>query len=152
MTTPTPTFSDPAGCTMSSGEPITKSDQPIMHFEYDHLCVSASKRLLKVLPTKPNDLIQIQLWQGSDAVPYRCLSYTWGAPTPMFPLKVNGRTMHVGKNLHEFLDVAVERFANELLWMDAICINQKDDTEKSVQVQRMGDTFKEATEGLQSIS
>lgn len=117
-----------------------------MDFEYDCLSASASKRLLKVLPTKLNDLIQIQLWQESDAVPYRCLSYTWGAPTPVFPINVNGRTMYVGKNLCEFLDVAVERFANELLWIDAICINQKDDTEKSVQVQRMGDTFKEATE------
>ncbi|KAJ4985173.1 hypothetical protein SVAN01_09309 [Stagonosporopsis vannaccii] len=117
-----------------------------MNFEYDGLSESASKRLLKVLPTKENDLIQVQLWQESKAVPYRCLSYTWGAPTPTLPIKVNGCTMHVGKNLHEFLVIAAQRFANETLWIDAICINQSDSTEKGTQVERMGDTFKEAIE------
>lgn len=117
-----------------------------MNFVYDRLVESASKRLLKVLPTKPNEEIQVELWQELTAVPYRCLSYTWGASAPTFPIIINGRTMHVGRNLHEFLVITAQRFANEMLWIDAICINQSDDMEKGIQVQRMGDTYKEATE------
>ena len=117
-----------------------------MDFHYDALSNLASKRLLKVLPTKENDLIQVEIWQESEDAPYRCLSYTWGEPTPMFPIRVNGRAMQVGKNLHEFLAISAERFANETLWIDAICINQNDNAEKAIQVQRMGSIYEEATE------
>ncbi|KAJ8112447.1 hypothetical protein OPT61_g5189 [Boeremia exigua] len=129
---------------------VTLRNEPLpgADFEYDSLCNSKSKRLLKVLSTKANSMVQIQLWEESTAMPYSCLSYTWGAPTPTLPILVEGRVMRVGRNLHEFLVVAAERFANMPLWIDAICINQSDNVEKGVQVQRMGDTFKEATEVL----
>lgn len=85
-------------------------------FDYDNLSGSKSKRLLKVLPTRANDMVQLQLWEEPTAVPYRCLSYTRGAPIPTFAIQVNGHTMQVGRNLHEFLTVAAKRFANEILW------------------------------------
>lgn len=117
-------------------------------FNYDNLSGSKSKRFLKVLPTRANNMVQLQLWEEPTAVSYRCLSYTAGAPTPTFAIQVNGCTMQVGRNLHELLTVAAKRFANKILWIDAVCINQGDNAEKAVQVQTMGNTFREATEVL----
>ncbi|KAJ8114977.1 hypothetical protein OPT61_g3270 [Boeremia exigua] len=120
-----------------------------MAFVYRPLDASTSIRLLKVLPREQdNDQICIEIWEESEDVPYRCLSYTWGAPLPTFAVEMNGRTFQIGKNLFEFLSVASKRFSNEALWIDAICINQNDDTEKATQVQRMGTIYKGATEVL----
>lgn len=118
-----------------------------MAFEYSALSATDSKRLLKVLPGN-DDGVHVELFEETGDTPYRCLSYTWGEPLPTFPIHVNGCRMQVGQNLHEFLVTASKRFASEPLWIDAICINQNDDQEKSVQVQRMGSIFREAIEVL----
>lgn len=118
-----------------------------MAFKYGALSAIASKRLIKVRPEN-GDGVHIKLYEETGDAPYRCLSYTWGEPTPAFPIRINGRTMEVRKSLLEFLIMASKRFANEPLWIDAICINQQDDREKSVQVQRMGIIYKDAFEVL----
>lgn len=116
-----------------------------MTFEYSALHATTSKRLLKVLPGC-GDGVHVVLYEETRATPYRCLSYTWGALTPSCQHHVNGHTMEVGKNLHDFLVVASTRLVKEPIWIDAICINQQDDQEKSVQVQRMGIIFRGAFE------
>jgi hypothetical protein len=119
-----------------------------MDFEYELLHGPTSLRLLKVSREKRAGQIQIELWEQVNPVAYRCLSYMWGDSSLSFTIQVNGRSMQVGENLHDFLVVAAERFAEEPLWIDAICINQGDMEEKRVQVQKMGKTFREAIEVL----
>lgn len=119
-------------------------------FEYDPLSSPTSIRLLRVLPLQEGELISVELWEQAQTVPlsYRCLSYTWGDLSTTTTIQVNGRVMHVGANLRAFLVVAAQRFPNETLWIDAISINQSDNTEKGHQVQRMGEVYKGATEVL----
>jgi hypothetical protein len=119
-------------------------------FEYDPLSAPTSIRLLKVHPGKDGGHTNIELWEQvqTEAVPYRCLSYTWGDVSATTAIQANSRMMEVGNNLHAFLGVAAQRFPNEALWIDAICINQRDNTEKGHQVQRMGDIYKQASEVL----
>ena len=75
-----------------------------------------------------------------DDVSYRCLSYTWGDPTSQqYDIVLNDCTFKVRKNLYEFLHMARQYYPNLELWIDAICINQDDNSEKSEQVQRMAD-------------
>jgi hypothetical protein len=126
------------------------SSPPSNVFEYDPLSSTTSIRLLKVHPQRQGELIRVELWESvqADPVPYRCLSYTWGDLSTTSPIQVNGRLMDVGTNLYTFLVVAAQRFPHETLWIDAICIDQSDSTEKGHQVQRMGDIFKSATEVL----
>ncbi|KAH7414419.1 heterokaryon incompatibility protein-domain-containing protein [Phaeosphaeria sp. MPI-PUGE-AT-0046c] len=130
-----------------NGPPSTIDD---FGYEYEPLAVSTSIRLLKVLPHEDNGRLQIKLWEQSaaDPVPYRCLSYTWGDPLSTQPINANGRSMRVGNNLYGFLLVAAQRFPHETLWIDAISINQKDNTEKGLQVQRMGNVYRGAIEVL----
>jgi hypothetical protein len=131
---------------MAAGGPSPPSNV----FEYDPLSSTTSIRLLKVHPQRQGELIRVELWESAqaDPVPYRCLSYTWGDLSTTSPIQVNGRLMDVGTNLHTFLVVAAQRCPHETLWIDAICIDQSDSTEKGHQVQRMGDIFKGATEVL----
>lgn len=54
----------------------------------------------------------------------------------------------MGANLLSFLEMAAQHFPDQVFWIDALCINQFDDDEKSVQVQRMGSIYENATDVL----
>ncbi|CAI6338856.1 unnamed protein product [Periconia digitata] len=80
---------------------------------------------------------------------YEALSYTWGAPKLTEPLYASdGSHILVTKNL----DIALRRLRHKidtrLMWADAVCINQKDDKEKAVQIPLMVDIFRSAASVL----
>ncbi|KAH7343101.1 heterokaryon incompatibility, partial [Pyrenochaeta sp. MPI-SDFR-AT-0127] len=76
---------------------------------------------------------------------YEALSYTWGDPKERLPILVNETEVPVTRNLH----AALEHFRSEtidvVLWVDALCINQTDDVEKSKQVDLMTKIYAYAT-------
>jgi Heterokaryon incompatibility protein (HET) len=71
---------------------------------------------------------------------YRAVSYCWGDPVPTdriwlsenAHLPINASAAHVIRNVRSDQDI----------WIDAVCINQCDDDEKSQQVTMMWDIFK----------
>lgn len=75
-------------------------------------------------------------------VRYHTLSYVWGDATDTLPITVNGAGARITRNLHHFL----EHLRNQSdrrgpYWADALCMNQKDNEEKNVQVAMMGDIY-----------
>jgi hypothetical protein len=70
--------------------------------------------------------------------PYMCLSYTWGDPVDQRTIRVNNRLFEVRKNLADFLEVARSTLFDELLWIDALVIDQGNILERNHQVQQMG--------------
>lgn len=105
-------------------------------------------RLVKVLPT-PGDIIDCSVWhaqQSSTSLTYTCLSYRCGEPQDGSKLiRVNGKLHRVLINLWNFLDLARRTLTNEALWIDALCINQRDSREKATQVSRMGIIYTNCT-------
>lgn len=97
-----------------------------------------------------SDPIQVSLTQVNLGSPpaYEALSYCWGKPVENtgFAIVCDGEQLGVTKNLHEALHFL--RFANQdrVLWIDAICINQKCDDEKSQQVGVMKDIYEKASQ------
>lgn len=79
---------------------------------------------------------------------YGALSYTWGDQSQTRPILLNSSVFHVGRNL----EAALRRLARYpdyadgglKLWVDAICINQRDVGERGRQVRRMGEIFSRA--------
>ncbi|CAM1503336.1 Fc.00g081120.m01.CDS01 [Cosmosporella sp. VM-42] len=75
---------------------------------------------------------------------YHALSYVWGSNVKPDLVLVNGKSLHVTRSLYE----ALLRFhvdpSVELLWADALCINQVDNEEKSIQVKKMRQIFTSA--------
>lgn len=72
-----------------------------------------------------------------DPPQYHALSYCWGDPIVIAPILVNGSTMEVTTNLEAALRELRAQKINTI-WVDALCINQQDPTERGLQVMRMG--------------
>ena len=78
---------------------------------------------------------------------YEALSYVWGTEESPRPITVKGTgssegTLQVSQNLYDALCHLRCRSHPRALWIDAICIDQSDVAEKSVQVMKMANTYK----------
>ncbi|KAF4632697.1 hypothetical protein G7Y89_g5429 [Cudoniella acicularis] len=119
---------------------------------YDNLPVDSSTiRILTLLPSSsPSSEIHFLLSTAKFlrspkdagtikkiATPFEALSYTWGAKEPRYNLVCQGSKIDVNKNLHEALKALRYPTVERKLWVDAICINQADNNEKSTQVPLM---------------
>lgn len=79
---------------------------------------------------------------------YLALSYVWGDTTQKEHIVINGRKFPVGRNLH----LALRRLCQSAeiqkrqlkVWIDAICINQNDITERETEVKKMAMIYSEA--------
>ncbi|KAF2255976.1 HET-domain-containing protein, partial [Trematosphaeria pertusa] len=80
----------------------------------------------------------------ADKPSYNALSYTWGAPNFTQSICINGRCFRVTKNLQSALFHLRQQHESVVVWIDAVCINQKDNEEKSHQVQQMQRIYEEA--------
>ncbi|KAH6839649.1 heterokaryon incompatibility protein-domain-containing protein [Chaetomium sp. MPI-CAGE-AT-0009] len=69
---------------------------------------------------------------------YTALSYQWGSTAQPKLIHCNGIPVYVTRSLYS----ALLHLRNErrpiVLWVDALCINQRDNSERGQQVQRMG--------------
>jgi hypothetical protein len=79
---------------------------------------------------------------------YRALSYTWGDPANTTPMYLNDKLVRVTENLAAALQHFEQEHLPLRIWADAICINQKNEAEKSHQVEMMAEIFKRASEVL----
>lgn len=76
---------------------------------------------------------------------FDALSYTWGDQAQTFSLLCDGAVLHIHHNLNEALPYLARRRPTPLpLWVDAVCINQEDVTEKDQQITRMGKIYRQA--------
>lgn len=75
---------------------------------------------------------------------YVALSYTWGDQTKRNPITCDGYEVDIGSNLKHAL-LRFRQLDNwEFIWADAICINQADNNEKSVQIPLMRRIYHQA--------
>jgi hypothetical protein len=74
---------------------------------------------------------------------YSALSYTWGKDLPSIPIMLGGITTLVTSNLYLALLHFRER-GIQMLWVDYLCINQADLTERANQVSLMKDVYRNA--------
>ncbi|KAJ4353554.1 uncharacterized protein N0V89_005284 [Didymosphaeria variabile] len=77
---------------------------------------------------------------------YQALSYVWGNPALTTPICVDGKVFQATFNLEAALRHLRKEDASVTLWVDAVCIDQGNNVEKSDQVQRMGDIYRNASE------
>ena len=75
---------------------------------------------------------------------YVAISYTWGSALTTRPIRVNGRPFHVRLNLWHLLWHLRQRGESRFLWIDALCIDQKNLEERNFHVQLMGNIYDKA--------
>lgn len=108
-----------------------------------------SLRLLTILPGSSDSTICCKLEQlHPEPKTYTCLSYEWGPEAPTKGILLNGKTFTIRLNLWNFLHTARRFGFASQLWVDAVCINQADLTERSSQVKRMGEIYRYASQTI----
>ncbi|KAL0932431.1 ankyrin and het domain protein [Colletotrichum truncatum] len=133
-------------------------------FTYPSAVGADSIRVVKICPagndpthltnpagTKPQIELLIKTVAFEDRPVYHALSYTWGAADfdtepsrDTVPIILGGKTFYAMQNLHDGLLQLRESFPDTWFWIDAICINQDDLTERSTQVSIMDDVYTNA--------
>jgi hypothetical protein len=102
--------------------------------------------------------LDIQTYGIDDHPPYIALSYTWGDPNDTVPVLCDGRVIAVTRNLKEALwqfredrkrlvrpkSSTMSRSQLLHFWIDAICIDQTNNKEKSFQVGLMAEIYQRA--------
>jgi hypothetical protein len=104
-------------------------------------------RLLVLSPGNYGSKIQCSLKTVSLSMledQYIALSYVWGDPTVTRSIEVNGNELPVTKNLENALQHMRDQIAERTMWIDAICVDQENEGERSQQVQLMVDIYKNA--------
>ncbi|KAN0089211.1 HET domain containing protein [Hyaloscypha variabilis] len=103
-------------------------------------------RLLHIEPGSDEFPIVIRLVTTElDSGPsYEGLSYTWGVVEFTSTVTCGGSALPVTRNLYDALRYLRRPDQERVMWIDAICINQKDDAERSQQVAIMKEIYKKA--------
>ena len=107
-------------------------------------------RLITLLPRMGGRDVRIKMARASLFQPldFEALSYTWGDPLPIETIHIESQPFHVKKPLFDALLALRLPETRRYLWIDAICIDQSNNDEKSRQVQRMKDIYNKVSRVL----
>lgn len=120
------------------------------YYKYQRMTGGSVTRLLILDPGEGDQPIvgRLETLTIGTQQDYSALSYVWGCSTMTETMFLHGKRLVLTKNLF----VALKHFrlptATRSIWIDQICINQKDTIERSQQVQLMHAIYKEATQVL----
>ena len=130
-------------------------------YQYSQLLSEpGSVRLFRLLPSEDDgaairgELLEYNLRSSRRAThAYEALSYVWGSCEHHVPILVgeDDDELDVTANLHAALLQLRDTTFPRMLWIDAICINQTNNEEKSYQIQSMARIYAVASRVL-SIS
>ncbi|KAJ9637654.1 hypothetical protein H2199_007144 [Coniosporium tulheliwenetii] len=106
-------------------------------------------RLIRLLRGRSTDGIQCELFEAwlheaGGVIPYEALSYTWGNMGITAEITINNCIMGITENLHLALQHLRYEYADRILWVDAICIDQGNLQERGHQIKQMTNIYKEA--------
>ncbi|KAK4499802.1 hypothetical protein PRZ48_007988 [Zasmidium cellare] len=116
-------------------------------YRYKPLLNKGDFRLLSISRSGVDKQLYFQMTRQrmDDCPPYEAISYTWGSTdrTEKIFHAFTGEVLYITKNCVSALS-SVYSDSERRLWIDAICINQNDVEERSLQVSIMADIFRNA--------
>lgn len=100
-------------------------------------------RVLYLAPGKSTDPIRCGLitLPLANNPRFEALSYAWGVIDSFNLITVDGCPMRIRENLETALRHLRYERRDRILWVDAICINQQDDEERTQQVSQMATIY-----------
>jgi hypothetical protein len=111
-------------------------------------------RLLRLMPhanaSTETTKLQCELFKyslqdlGKRTHLYEALSYTWGGDAKPCSITIGEQNLNITTNLYTALLRLQDRSLERIIWIDAICINQKDPKERGQQVQLMAMIYSKA--------
>ncbi|KAF5022300.1 hypothetical protein F66182_5650 [Fusarium sp. NRRL 66182] len=137
-------------------EYVFRASQYLFGFGYSDEIENQHIRLIR-LPDSPPKLspsLTLHTFDLNQCPPYIALSYTWGPPRDTSScssdaqniIRLNGKPFPVLPNLYGALSQLCVSRPGQYLWVDGICINQKNTAEQSSQVAIMDYIYNGAVE------
>lgn len=127
-------------------------------FPYEPLDASTSMIRLLKFSARENDSTKItaciENWSldSPEIPPFTPVSYTWGPPRYSNAIHLQGHAFPVLDQLYPFLQTILDEDHNlppeSRWWIDSICINQGDNTERSSQVQLMRRIYRQGSQTI----
>lgn len=126
---------------------------PLPTYEYRPLPGPKSTRIAILEPAEGfNEPLRLTLkrvsLQNLGRVRYEALSYVWGPVSGDRRVYCDGKIIHITPNCESALRHLRLKKKKRTLWIDALCINQSSNTERSRQVPLMGDIYESASRVL----
>ncbi|KZM25414.1 hypothetical protein ST47_g3442 [Ascochyta rabiei] len=87
------------------------------------------------------ELFHAQIHDAKDAIEYEALSYTWGGTIKSCNIELNGKNMPVTERLFHALQHLRYTHEDWIFWIDAICLDQQNISERGHQVQQMAPIY-----------
>lgn len=119
------------------------------YFAHSALANRDSIRIATILPGRGDEDIKITLSQidlRGEMFEFEALSYVWGDSTDRRPIICHDKMFYVTRGLHRALRFLRRETSPRLLWIDAICIHQKDLAERNQQVGHMKSIYSRASQ------
>lgn len=117
------------------------------HYQYQPLAKGTQIRLLEIQPLRvtTRSPFSLQTYDLSHLPPYEAISYTWGSSEFDKSITCDGRRLPITTNCATMLHyLRLETVWARRVWIDQICVNQKDIPERNDQVLRMTDIYSRA--------
>lgn len=117
---------------------------------YNYSPLNAELRHIRLISLRPGafkDPIQCRLMHVllDESPEYEALSYVWGNPQVTRLVRIEREAFQVTANLESALRYIRLADRPRKLWVDAICINQKDKSERNNQVSLMKEVYHAAS-------
>jgi hypothetical protein len=119
-------------------------------YQYRPLESDRHIRLLQLLKRRSSMVPRCELlhFELDTDPPYSAPPYTWGRQAASIPLAVGENRLLVTSAVEEFLTCEGSKFTSKFFWIDAICIDQKNDDEKAAQIPLMTEIYQSAISSL----
>ncbi|KAK4555079.1 hypothetical protein LTR86_007845 [Recurvomyces mirabilis] len=120
---------------------------PERYYRYDHFADAGTQiRLMEVYAEHASTRLNVKMTTHDikSSPSFIAISYEWGTSRASCLILVDGRAMLVRKNCYRVLRQVQKQGASIYYWIDAICIDQWNNAEKSKQVQLMGQVYRNA--------
>ena len=99
--------------------------------------MSSRDKLTPGLATEQTSCRLVYKRLDEEDLEYNALSYVWGDASDLTTMLCDGLLFHITRNLHDALSQIRLNRHEILLWVDAVCINQANEVEKTAQVRLM---------------
>ena len=128
-------------------KPMSRKPPVAPGFQYSRLPEN-NIRLLRIKSIGNPPICELYDAPLNDDLRFRAISYAWGSDELTHRIKCNDMIMNVTESVADmFSSIAISALCVDMpIWVDAVCINQRDESEKAVQVRMMGSLYSRAEE------
>ncbi|KAL6711855.1 hypothetical protein ACN47E_002898 [Coniothyrium glycines] len=114
------------------------------------LCIEHPPHNDNDLTSGTYSLVQLELTPDAAPLDFEAISYQWGHHARVLNLELQNAAGSIGltANLAEALPHLIKQSRTKRLWIDQLCINQSDNTERSAQVGLMSQIYTKASRVL----